>query len=151
MSVRGGGLLVLLAAGCLWTGGAGSVAVLSEGEVVRFAAHVERFYRSLEGRSLDVHATFEDAELRSFFDTDQEFADYYAGLADRVRGAGFRYGRPLRVEVHEFRFPDPDRATVEYTLIGRHKRVLRFWEIHLRLEDTWVRRETTWVLSPERL
>jgi hypothetical protein len=151
MKPRGRGLALLVACACFWPGGPGSVEIVDEAEIRRLGSRIERFYGSLEGRSLAVRDTFDDPELRAFFSSDLEFSDYYAGLADAVRRAGFRQARALRVEVLEFRFEGPDHAVVDIAFTGQNVRRLRFWEISVTRSDTWRLRGTTWVVSPEAL
>jgi hypothetical protein len=151
MSLRLCGLLGLLASACLWAGTKGSVEVVRDPEVLEFAQRIEQFYSGLEGRSVNVFHTYQDPKLRDFFVREQEFVDYYASLASQLRDASFRHGRPVRVEIQEFRFQDPQRAVVDLTLVGQHFRGLRFWDVRIQRTDTWRRRRSVWVLSPERL
>ncbi len=151
MNSRWGGLLLLVASACLWTGGTTPLEIVSEQEITDFAHRIEQFYGALAERSLDTQSTFEDPVLRAFFLGEDEFADYYAAVADEVRKAGFRHGRPLRVEILEFRLEASDRAVVEVTLVGKHERSLRFWEIKIHRTDTWRRVGASWLVSPKRL
>lgn len=144
-------LLALVASACVSTGGPGSAEVVRDEEVLAFAARIERFYDALEGRPIPVRATFEDPTLHAFFASSSEFDDYYAALADELRRAGFRNGRPERVEIREFRFEGSDRAMVDVTFVGRHVRGLRFWEIRIRRLEAWRREGGGWVMSPKRL
>ncbi len=145
-------LLALAVSACVWTGGGGGTAeVVRDDDVLTFATRIERFYGSLEGRSVPVMATFEDPTLHVFVAGRAEFADYYAALADDLRRAGFRNGRPERVEIREFRFEGSDRAVVDVAFVGRHLRGLRFWEIRVRRLDPWRLEAGTWVVSPARL
>ena len=151
MSLRLCGLLGLLASACLWAGAKGSIEVVRDPDVLEFAQRIELFYDELEGRSINVFHTFQDPVFRAFFLHEEGFVDYYASLASQLRAAHFRHGRPVRVEIREFRLGGPDRATVDVTFSGRHVRVLRFWKIEVHRTDTWLRSGTTWVLSPKRL
>ena len=145
-------LLALVASACVWTGGgSGTAEVVRDDHILTFAQRVERFYGSLEGRAVPVMATFEDPTLHVFFASRSEFDDYYALLADELRRAGFKNGRPERVEIREFRFEGADRAIVDVTFVGRHMRGLRFWEIRIRRLDAWRLDGGSWVISPERL
>ncbi len=145
-------LLALVVSGCVWTGGgSGAAEVVRDKEVLAFATRIERFYGALEGRAVPVMATFEDPALHVFFAEQSEFSDYYAALADDLRRAGFRNGRPERVEIREFRFEGSDRAVVDVAFVGRHMRGLRFWEIRVRRLDPWRLDGGTWVVSPAML
>jgi hypothetical protein len=150
MSLHWGGLLGLVVSGCLWTGASAPVEVVQDREVLAFSTRIERLYRTLEGRSLDV-GTFQNPEIREFFGSPEEFVDYYASLANQLREASFRHRRPERIEIREFRFEGSDRARVDVTLVGQHLRGLRFWDVRVRRTDTWRRRGSVWVLSPDRL
>jgi hypothetical protein len=151
MSLCRGGLLGLVVSGCLWTGGTGSVEVVDDREILIFAERIEDLYKGLEGRSVDVLATYKNERFREFFASHEEFVDYYASLTSQLRAASFRHGRAQRIVIREFHFEGPDRARVEVTLIGRHLRGLRFWELSVDRTDTWRRRGSLWVLSPDRL
>lgn len=121
-------------------------------EVLRFAQRIEKFYGSIENRSLNALVTFEDSDLHGFFQGEGEFADYYASLADQVKSARFRYARADAVHVREFRFAEPGRAEVDVVLVGKHQRALRFWEIQIMRTDAWIRGSTgDWVVAPEKL
>ena len=147
---RLGWLPALLACACFW-GPSPQLEPVDEPEVLEFAARIEGFYRALERVPLDVAMTFHDQRLREHFRDDDSFTDYYASLADQVRSASFRNGRTDRIEILSFRFESQELARVELSLLGRHQRGLRFWEISLPRTDTWRLREGAWVLSPERL
>lgn len=147
---RLGWLPALLATSCLWGGGR-ALEPVDDSEVLEFAERIEGFYSALERVPLDVAMTFRDQTLRAHFHDDDTFADYYASLADQVRAAAFRNGRTERIDILSFRFEDPELARVELSLVGRHQRGLRFWQITRQRTDTWRLREGAWVLSPERL
>jgi hypothetical protein len=147
---RLGWLPALLATACLWASGP-ELEPVDESEVLQFAERIEGFYRALERVPLDVGMTFRDETLRAHFNDEDTFADYYASLADQVRAAAFRNGRTERIDILSFRFEEPETARVELTLVGRHQRGLRFWQITLPRTDTWRLREGAWVVSPERL
>jgi hypothetical protein len=120
-------------------------------EVLAFASRIEGFYRGLEGVPFDVEMTFEDERLREHFDSKAAFTDYYASLAAQLRAAQFRNTRAERVEIRDFSFETPERARVYVALVGRHLRVLRFWEIETSRSDAWQLLDGRWVLTPERL
>jgi hypothetical protein len=141
---------LLLAAGCLG-GGEGQVERVSEGEVLELVDRLDRFYDTLEGRSLDAVDTYDDARLRAYFRSDQEFSDYYASLASQVRGASFRHARASRVRIRAFQLPDPDTAVVRITLQGQHLRALRFWTLEVDRIDTWRHTASGWIVAPEKL
>jgi hypothetical protein len=143
-------LLGLLLGGCAWIGG-GAFERVDDRDVVEFAERIDRFYASLEGRSLDSMMTFEDERLRSYFDRPGAFSDYYASLANQVRDADFRFAAAERVEIREFRFQDERTARVELWLFGRHFRRLRFWQLRLARTDTWWHNGDDWVVAPDRL
>jgi hypothetical protein len=151
MSLRLCGLIGLLASACFWAGAKGSVEVVRDPEILEFSQRIEQFYQRLEGRSVNVFHTFQDPKFRDFFVREEEFVDYYASLASQLRQASFRHGRPLRVEIREFRFENPERASVDVTLVGKHYRGLRFWDVQVQRTDNWRRPRSVWVLSPERL
>ena len=110
MSLRLCGLLGLFASACLWAGAKGSIEVVRDPDVLEFAQRIELFYDELEGRSINVFHTFQDPVFRDFFLHEEGFVDYYASLASQLRAAHFRHGRPVRVEIREFRFENQERA-----------------------------------------
>ncbi len=57
----------------------------------------------------------------------------------------------VRVDIYDFSFETPERAQVQVALVGRHLRILRFWEIETYRLDTWQLLDGRWVLTPERL
>jgi hypothetical protein len=120
-------------------------------DIDAFALRIERFYRSIARRPLDAYATFQDENLRSFFDDPKKFEEYYASLANQVRQAKFRYGRAEEVRVHEFRFEGDELAHVDVRIIGRHERAFRIRDIVIERTDTWRRSGDTWFLRPGRL
>lgn len=137
--------------GCLFGGGGPPLEQVSDRDVLEFANRIESFYRSLELVPIDTQLTYEDAELRGHFRDGDAFADYYASIANQIRGAAFRNGRADRVEILEFSFDTPEQATVQVALVGRHQRALRFWEIQLARTDTWLLVDGSWLLSPSGL
>jgi hypothetical protein len=120
-------------------------------EVLELVARMEAFYAALERRSLDAVETFNDQALRAYFESEQQFSDYYASLASQVRDARFRLAVADRVWVRTFRFPDPDTALVQITLKGRHMRGLRFWDLEVSRVDTWRHTSAGWMISPDKL
>lgn len=147
-----GCLLPLLACACFWWGGQpGNRELVEDREILEFADTIGAFYSRLHNTRLDSLETYEDAELRTFFVDHREFSDYYASLAAQVRAAGFRRSRAEQVRIREFRFEGDDMALVDITLVGRHRRALRFWRIEIQRSDVWRRSAGTWALSPSKL
>ncbi len=120
-------------------------------EIDAFALRIERFYRSIARRPLDAYATFEDENLRAFFNDPNEFEDYYAALANQVRRAKLRNARADEVRVREFRFEGDELARVDVLIVGRHERAFRVRDIVIERTDTWRRSGDTWFLRPGRL
>jgi hypothetical protein len=147
---RTAGLAALALSACLFGGGAGYESV-DDAEVLGFAERVGAFYAALEGRPLNTLLTYEDPELRSYFASSAEFADYYSSLTSQVLASHFKNGYAAAVHVREFRFEGPERAEVDVTLVGKHERALRFWDIEVQRTDAWRRVDGRWVLDPERL
>ena len=116
-----------------------------------FARRISAFYALLEDVPIDAYFTYQNRELRSFFENDLAFADYYASIAGDIREAAFRNGRAEHVQIEEFRFERPGEARVDLTLVGRHIRRLRFWERKVRRTDTWRQIEGVWMLTPSKL
>ncbi len=145
------GLLPVVLAACLWGGDDRERLLVDDPDVLGFAARIEGFYRALEGIPIDVMMVYEDLELRAHFQDPASFTDYYASLAGQLREAHFRNTRADRVEIRGFRFDGPEQATVELALIGRHIRLLRFWEIEQLRTDTWLLLDGAWILTAEKL
>ena len=147
-----GAILPLVACACIWPGsGKDPLEPVDERDVVAFAERISAFYGRLEKLPLNSLLAFEDAELRSYFEGDREFSDYFASVAAQVREASLRNTTADRVLIREFRFADEDLAEVDITLEGRHKRGLRWGLIELQRTDTWRRVGGTWSLSPDKL
>jgi hypothetical protein len=149
--MRGASLALLLASACIWGGDPGHAERVDATEVLELVARMEAFYAALERRSLDAVETFNDQALRAYFESEQQFSDYYASLASQVRDARFRLAVADRVWVRTFRFPDPDTALVQITLKGRHMRGLRFWDLEVSRVDTWRHTSAGWMISPDKL
>ena len=124
---------------------------VSSHRVLEFAERVEAFYGALEDTPLDAFVTFEDPELRAFFQDGREFSDYYASLAAQIRLSHFRRSRASRILVNDFVFPEETSAIVELTIVGQHERILRFWEIEIFRTDSWHRVDGVWYLTPDKL
>ena len=147
-----GAILPLVACACIWPGsGKDPLEPVDERDIVAFAERISAFYGRLEKLPLNSLLAFEDAELRSYFEGDREFSDYFASVAAQVREASLRNTTADRVLIREFRFADEDLAEVDITLEGRHKRGLRWGLIELQRTDTWRRVGGTWSLSPDKL
>ena len=147
-----GAILPLLACACIWPGGGTHpLEPVDEHGIVAFAERISGFYRQLEKLPLNTLIAFEDPELRSYFEDEREFSDYFASVAAQLREASLRNTRAERVRIREFRFADEDLAEVDITLEGRHKRGLRRGLIELQRTDTWRRVGGTWSLSPDKL
>ncbi len=147
-----GAILPLVACACIWPGsGKDPLEPVDERDIVAFAERISAFYGRLEKLPLNSLLAFEDAELRSYFEGDREFSDYFASVAAQVREASLRNTTADRVLIREFRFADEDLAEVDITLEGRHKRGLRRGLIELKRTDTWRRVGGTWSLSPDKL
>ena len=147
-----GAILPLVACACIWPGsGKDPLEPVDERDIVAFAERISAFYGRLEKLPLNSLLAFEDAELRSYFEGDREFSDYFASVAAQVREASLRNTKADRVLIREFRFADEDLAEVDITLEGRHKRGLRRGLIELQRTDTWRRVGGTWSLSPDKL
>ncbi len=147
-----GAILPLVACACIWPGsGKDPLEPVDERDIVAFAERISAFYGRLEKLPLNSLLAFEDAELRSYFEGDREFSDYFASVAAQVREASLRNTTADRVLIREFRFADEDLAEVDITLEGRHKRGLRRGLIELQRTDTWRRVGGIWSLSPDKL
>ena len=147
-----GAILPLVACACIWPGsGKDPLEPVDERDIVAFAERISAFYRRLEKLPLNSLIAFEDTELRSFFEDEREFSDYFASVAAQAREASLRNTRADRVLIREFRFSDENLAEVDITLEGRHMRGLRWGLIELQRTDTWRRMGGTWSLTPDKL
>ncbi len=144
-------LVPVVLCACGLSGGRAGAVATEEPEAVIFARRISAFYSLLEDVPIDAYFTYESRELRSFFENDGAFSDYYASLAGDIRKAAFRNGRAERVQIEEFRFERPGEARVELTLVGRHIRRLRFWERKVQRTDTWRQVEGVWMVTPSKL
>ena len=143
------GLVLTAASGC--GGIRGRQEPVNDEQILALARRLDEFYRSLENRTLDTLATFEDRRLRAYFADDIAFSDYYASLAAQVRRALLRYGRVDDVQVVEFSLKEDDHALVQIQLSGKHQRQLHFWRVELERTDSWRRLSGRWFLVPEDL
>jgi len=145
-------VMLALTAGCsLFRGEEPSVEAESSPEITELTRSVQPFYEALENRPLDVLETYKNPRLRSFFQTDDGFAAYYAQLAGKLREAQFRNATAQQVDIVNLQLESPDRARVEILVIGRHERQLRRGELSLPRTDTWIRVDGRWVIAPEKL
>jgi hypothetical protein len=124
------------------------VEVVESQEVSDFYARATDFYDRLEGRRFNSIASFRDAGLRAYFESDQAFTDYYADLADDLVTANFQRSVPLDASVEEFLVDAPGRARVKLRVDGRDGRPLRFWSTSIDREDRWERRSGKWWIIP---
>ncbi len=122
-----------------------------DADALRFAERIQGFYAALENIPIDSLITYENRDLRVYFENARAFSDYYASLVGELRDADFRNGRAERIVIDEFRFIGPGEATVELTLVGRHMRRLRFWERKFSRTDSWRQVEGIWMVSPSKL
>lgn len=124
------------------------VEVVEGGDASEFYRRATEFYDRLEGRRFNSIASFHDAGLRAYFETDQAFTDYFADLADDLVTANFQRSVPLDASVEEFLVDAPGRARVKLRVDGRDGRPLRFWSTHIDREDRWERRSGKWWIIP---
>jgi hypothetical protein len=124
------------------------VEVVESADVTEFYARATEFYQRLEGRRFNSIASFRDAGLRTYFENEQSFTDYYADLADDLAVAHFQRSVPLATRVDEFAVDGPGRARVSVRIGGRDGRPLRFWSTSLHRKDRWERRGGRWWIVP---
>jgi hypothetical protein len=124
------------------------VEVVDSAEVSDFYARATEFYARLEGRRFNSIASFRDAGLRAYFESEQSFTDYYADLADDLAVAHFQRSVPLATRVDEFAVDGPGRARVSVRIGGRDGRPLRFWSTSVHRQDRWERRGGRWWIVP---
>ena len=141
----------LLVSACLWGDGDLPGEPVQERDVLAFAERIGAFYAMLEKTRLDSLMTYRDSEFRSYFTGEREFDDYYAALATDVRTLMMRNSTPEQIVVREFRFEEDGVAFVDITMLGKHKRGLRFWDVQLERTDGWKRESGIWYISPDKL
>jgi hypothetical protein len=127
------------------------VEVVDERTVYEFQARAQAFYDRLSRRRFNTHATFSDPVLRDYFQTPEQFYDYYADLAYALETEVFEKNRALMAEVKEFAIEAPGRARVAVRMRGDNGLPLRYWTIVLEREDVWERVDGTWWLVPGKL
>ena len=120
------------------------VEVSDSAEVTDFYGRATAFYELLEGRRFNSIIAFRDAGLRSYFENEQTFTDYYADVADDLATAHFERSVPIETSVEEFQVDGPGRARVHVRVVGEDGRPLRFWSATVRREDRWERRSGQW-------
>ena len=119
--------------------------------VTEFHTRALEFYERLARRRVNTYATYQDRVLREYFQSEEEFSDYYADLADDLATGWFEQNRAVEVEVAEFLFDGPGRARVRVRLTGENGLPLRPGQTHLEREDHWVRRDGRWWVVPGKL
>ena len=149
-----GAALVAALAGC-FGGSAGAPAAspppVSDEDALQFAQRVQRFYAALSEVPLDALVTYDNKDLRSYFESPGAYADYYSALATEAREATLRDGQARSVKIREFRFESPDQAVVDFELRGEHERELLFWDVKIDRSDLWRRVDGVWLVFPEKL
>ncbi len=141
--------IAILAVAC--ASGTPAPAPAADPESLAFSERIESFYGALRGRPLDAFATYDDPKLRGYFAGPDEFSDWYAAVANRVRASNLRFGSPAEVRIRAFRFAGRDTATVDVVLAGPDKRPLRLGQVEVERTDVWRRSEGIWLLTPDRL
>jgi len=116
-----------------------------------FHERAEAFYERLAQRRFNTLATYNDPMLRSYFETQEGYSDYYARLAEELTEAHFEKNRPLIGELQEFAMEAPGRARVRFRLVGRSSRPLRFWSTSIEREDIWEQNGGRWWIVPGKL
>jgi hypothetical protein len=114
----------------------------------QFLTQAADFYDHLTGRRFDSLVTFRDPALRTYFQTDQSFSDYFADLAQDLADAHFERSNPVKAHVQEFVVDGPGRVLVHVRLAGRNGLPLRFWGTSITREDRWERHDGRWWIIP---
>lgn len=125
-----------------------AVEVLTDSPEVDFHLRASRFYERLAGRRFNSLTTYRDPALREFFQTPENFSDYFADLAQDLADANFARNQPLATSIEEFVVDAPGRARVRVWLGGDNGLPLRFWSTKLIREDRWERRDGRWWIVP---
>jgi hypothetical protein len=128
----------------------GGVAVPPE-RALAFQRRADGFYLRLAGRRFNTLETFNDFILRDHFETLDLFYDYYADLAQSLRGAHFERSRPNRIEVEDFAFDDERTVRVKVRFDGSDGRPLRPGAAVLVRVDQWEWIGGTWWIRPGKL
>jgi hypothetical protein len=128
----------------------GSVPVPPE-DSLEFYLHANAFYDALNLRRFNTIETFNDPLLREQFRTENQYADYYADLAQSLDEADFDRNRPRSVAIQDFLFESPTLVHVQIRFVGDDDRPLRPNKTSLRRIDRWERVDGRWWLAPEKL
>ena len=126
------------------------VEIVNDPSITDFLERADAFYDRLSRRRVNTIATFSDRVLREYFQTEEQYSDYYSDLAQALTIAHFEKNRPLGAEVQEFSFDAPGRARVKYRFVGDNGLPLRFWRTSLEREDRWERADGKWWIVPGR-
>ena len=124
---------------------------VSDQEALQFAQRAERFYAALSEVPLDALVTYDNKDLRSYFQSPSAYADYYSSLATEARESTLRDSEARSVKIQEFHFESADQAVVEFVLRGQHERELLFWDVKIDRRDVWRRVDGVWLVFPEKL
>lgn len=119
--------------------------------ILGFQERADAFYQRLAQRRFNTLATYNDPMLRSYFETQEGYSDYYARLAEELTEAHFEKNRPLTAELQEFSMETPDRARVRFRLEGKSSLPLRFWSVSIEGEDVWQQSGGKWWIVPGKL
>ncbi len=147
-------VLVTALAGCFGGSAAAPAApapLVSDEDALKFAQRAERFYAALAEVPLDALVTYDNKDLRGYFQSPGAYADYYSALATEARQSTLRDGQARSVRIQEFRFETPDQAVVDFELRGDHERKLLFWDVTIERRDVWRRVDGVWLVFPEKL
>lgn len=125
--------------------------IVTDAAVVDFQVRAQAFYDRFTNRRVNTLATYQDGALRGYFRSEQDFADYYANLAQALVEAHFERNEPIHAEVEEFLVDGPGRARVRFRMVGENGLPLRFWSTSLDQEDLWERHDGGWRIIPGRL
>ena len=130
-------------------GPAGSPPPPEQVQVLRERA--QGFYQALAARRFNTLETFDDPALRQHFRSLDLFFDYYADLAQALAEAHFERSRPVRVDLEELRFEDPEHARLRLRFVGEDGRPLRPNHVALLRSDLWEWQEGQWWITPGKL
>jgi hypothetical protein len=123
----------------------------SDQSALSLQERADSFYTRLSQRRFNTLATYNDPLLRSYFETQEGYSDYYARLAQDLTDAHFEKNRPLEAEVQEFAMETPTRARVRVRLVGKNSRPFRFWSTSIEREDVWEQSGGRWWVVPGKL
>ena len=128
----------------------GSVPV-PPGVSLDFYIHANAFYEGLEQRRFNTLETFKDPLLSEQFRTDNQYADYYADLADGLEFAHFDRNRPHSVTIQGFIFETRTLTHVQVIFVGDDDRPMRPNKTSLMRLDRWEYIDGRWWIAPEKL